>query len=51
VKVSKCFDEFRKERILDAFFLKYDNQPIILPDKFPPKKEFLDFHYEVIFKK
>ncbi len=33
------------------FFIKYDNQPIILPDRFLPSKNFLDFHYHNIFKK
>lgn len=51
VKVSRFFEEHKNENIIDEFFLKYDNQPILLPDKFLPKKEFLDFHYEVLFKK
>lgn len=50
VKVSKIFDEFEKETIINEFFTKYDNQPIFLPDKFLPKKEFLDFHSKKIFK-
>lgn len=51
IKVSKYFDAFNKENIVGDFFLKYDNQPIILPDKFLPKKEFLEFHYDKVFKK
>lgn len=51
IKVSKHLDAFNKESIVEDFFLKYENQPIILPDKFLPQKEFLDFHYEEIFKK
>lgn len=51
VRVSKFFGEYKTESIIDEFFLKYDDKPIFLPDKFLPKKEFLDFHYEVLFKK
>lgn len=51
VKVSKCFEEFGDKTIVNDFFLKYENMPIILPDKFPPDKKFLDFHYKSIFRK
>ena len=33
------------------FFFKYKNQKIILPDKFLPIREFLDYHYQNIFRK
>lgn len=32
-------------------FIKYENKQIILPDKFLPSREFLDYHYNKIFKK
>lgn len=51
IQVSKHLDAFSKESIVEDFFLKYENQPIILPDKFLPQKEFLEFHYDEIFKK
>ncbi len=51
VKVSKWFEKFESKNIINEFFLKYENQPIILPDKFPPNEEFLKFHQEIIFKK
>ena len=51
VKVSKFFDEFRNESIINEFFTKYSNQSIVLPEKFLPKKEFLEYHQEIIFKK
>jgi len=51
VKISKYFNDFRKEDIVNEFFLKYDNQLIFLPDKFLPRKEFSDFHQKAIFKK
>lgn len=32
-------------------FINYENKQIILPDKFLPSREFLDYHYNKIFKK
>ena len=51
IKVSKYFDDFKKEKGVPDLFLKYDNQSIILPDRFLPSKEFLDWHYTNLFKK
>ncbi|WP_028666538.1 HNH endonuclease [Runella zeae] len=51
IKVSKCFDEFKKDATVYDFFLKYENHSIFLPDRFFPSKEFLDWHYTNIFKK
>ncbi len=51
IKVSKYFDNFQKDIIVPDFFLKYDNQSIILPDRFLPSKEFLDWHFTNLFKK
>ena len=51
IKVSKYFNDFKKDEAVLDWFLKYENQSIILPDKFLPSKEFLDYHYQNIFKK
>jgi putative restriction endonuclease len=51
IKVSKCFNDFKKDEAVPDFFLKYENQSIILPDRFLPSKEFLDWHYTNLFKK
>lgn len=32
-------------------FIAFENKPISLPDKFLPSKEFLDYHYQNIFRK
>jgi putative restriction endonuclease len=32
-------------------FISYESKPILLPDKFLPSREFLDYHYNKIFKK
>ena len=36
---------------VDTFFKKYQNKKILLPDKFLPAREFLEFHNQQIFKK
>lgn len=51
INVSKYFDNFNKDKAVPDFFLKYQNQSIVLPDRFLPSKEFLDWHYQNIFKK
>lgn len=51
IKVSKYFDDFKKDEAVPDFFLKYENQSISLPDKFLPSKEFLDWHYINLFRK
>lgn len=51
VLISNFFDDYSNENAVKELFLKYNNQSIILPDKFLPSKDFLDFHYQTIFKK
>ncbi|OXB08859.1 restriction endonuclease [Flavobacterium plurextorum] len=51
IKTSPFLDEYRKENAIEDFFLKYENKPINLPNRFLPSKEFLDYHYHNIFKK
>ncbi len=51
ILVSKYFDTYSDEKAVVDFFLKFQNQNIILPDRFLPSKEFLDFHYHNIFHK
>lgn len=51
VKISEQLKSFENTEIINNFFSKYENQSILLPDKFPPNKEFLKFHNEVVFKK
>jgi len=51
IKVSKHLDDFKKDKAVSDFFLKYENQSINLPDRFLPSKEFLEFHHKQIFKK
>lgn len=39
------------EIVVKDFFIKYNNQSIILPDRFLPSKDFLEYHNDLIFKK
>jgi len=51
IKISDYFKDYSKENIVLDLFIKYENQSIILPDRFLPSKDFLDWHYVNIFKK
>lgn len=51
IKISKYFEDVKNESSISDFFLKYDNLSIKLPDRFLPSKDFLDYHYQNIFKK
>lgn len=51
VKLSPLILEQHKDKTINSFFLVYSNMPISLPDRFLPKREFLDFHCNNIFKR
>ena len=51
VKISNYFADYGNEEIVSEMFSKYNNQKIILPDKFSPDKEFLSYHNKKIFRK
>ncbi|MBI5675022.1 MAG: HNH endonuclease [Nitrospirae bacterium] len=51
IRLSKYLDDFKKDDAVTDLFFKYNNQSIILPDKFLPSEEFLDYHYNEIFIK
>jgi putative restriction endonuclease len=51
IKVSKYLNDYKKEEAVSDFFLKYENKSIILPDKFLPEKDFLEYHHQNIFRK
>ena len=51
ILVSNYFNDYLNEQAVNDFFKKYQNQSIILPDRFLPSKEFLEYHYENIFIK
>jgi putative restriction endonuclease len=51
VKLSDAILEKRKESNIQKYFIEYENQPIILPDRFSPSVEFLEYHHKNIFNK
>lgn len=51
ILVSSVLDDYPNDKAVNDFFKKYDRKSIILPDKFLPSKEFLDYHYNHIFLK
>jgi putative restriction endonuclease len=51
VKTSNYFKDYSKENAVSDLFMKYDKQPIILPNRFLPSQDFLDWHYKNIFRK
>ena len=51
IKVSEYFDNYTNDIAVNDFFVKFHNQSILLPDRFLPSKEFLDWHYHNIFIK
>lgn len=51
INVSKYFNDYSDDRSVNDFFIKYDKQDIIKPERFLPAKEFLDYHFQNIFIK
>lgn len=50
IKISSILKKSKDDSIKE-YFLKYDSQSIILPSRFYPAKEFLEYHNDVRFKK
>lgn len=51
INVSKYFNDYSDDKSVNDFFIKYDKQDIIKPERFLPAKEFLDYHFQNIFIK
>jgi putative restriction endonuclease len=51
VKLSKAFNDFESNAILQEYFMKYEKLKIQIPDKFVPSIEFLEYHQSNIFIK
>jgi putative restriction endonuclease len=51
VKLSDAILRKRKESNIQKYFIEYENQPIILPDRFSPSVDFLEYHHQNIFNK
>lgn len=50
IKVSSILTKQKKNQTIQDFFLRYDNQSIILPSRFFPDVEFLQYHNDIRFK-
>jgi putative restriction endonuclease len=51
VKLSDAILSKRRDYNIQKYFIEYENQPIILPDRFSPSIEFLEYHNLIIFNK
>jgi len=50
IKNSSLLKKLKKEESIQNFFLKYEDQSIILPSRFLPDKEFLQYHNDIKFQ-
>ena len=48
--ISQKLSEIDMDDNTHAWFYSYDNQKIMLPDKFLPRKDFIEYHNDVIFQ-
>lgn len=51
LKISPALKSKTISPAIESNFIAFENKSIILPDKFLPSKEFLDYHYQHIFRK
>ncbi len=49
IKLSDLILQKKKDLNIQKFFMEYENQTIILPDRFIPSVEFLEYHQLNIF--
>ena len=50
IMISKRLKDIFNGEIIDKYFSSYKGKKIILPEKFIPNKEYLEYHNNVIFK-
>ena len=50
IKVSQILLKQKKLQTIENYFVRYHNQSMILPSRFLPDPEFLDYHNRVTFK-
>jgi putative restriction endonuclease len=51
VLFSEKLKNYSKKPYFENEFLKYEGQKINSPEKYLPKKEFLEYHLDTIFNK
>lgn len=50
VKISSILKSQSKSETIREYFLEYENKPIILPSKFIPDIEFIEYHNKERFE-
>lgn len=50
IKVSSILFKQKKKQNIEQYFLQYDKKEIILPTRFLPEAEFLEYHHNFRFK-
>ena len=50
LKVSPVLKSKIISTSIETNFIAFENKPIMLPDKFLPSPEFLDYHFQKIFR-
>lgn len=50
IHISKSLSDVVEGRTIDLFFKAFDGKSIKMPEKFLPKKEFLQYHNDMIFE-
>jgi predicted restriction endonuclease len=50
VKLSKHIEGFSGDKAVEDLFLEFNEKSIILPSKYKPAKEFLEYHNREVFK-
>lgn len=51
VKISKALLDFQKDDSVRKFFMEFEHSSIAMPERYFPRKEFLEYHHEHIFIK
>ena len=50
IVISSQLRNIDMDDMTKAWFMSYQGKPIVLPDKFAPAKEFIEYHNDVIFR-
>jgi putative restriction endonuclease len=50
IKISNVLKSKSNSKVIQDYFLQYDNQPIIMPKRFIPDPEFLVYHNQECFR-
>lgn len=50
IKISKRLKDVFNGEVINKYFVSYNGQEIMFPEKFLPNKEYLEYHNSVIFK-